>query len=184
MESLQAVVNEKEPILVQDQKEVYWQVLTSVNKNTGGDFFLDAPEGTGKTLLINLLLAKVRQKIALAVASSGIAATLLTGGRTVHSTFKLLLNLIQNESPLCNISKNTSLAKLLTDAKLIVWDDAIMFHKAAFEALDTTLQDFRNNKIMGDVILLMAGDFRQTLPVIPSGTKADELRACIKSSYI
>uniref|UniRef100_A0A0L8H069 ATP-dependent DNA helicase n=1 Tax=Octopus bimaculoides TaxID=37653 RepID=A0A0L8H069_OCTBM len=30
----------------------------------------------------------------------------------------------------------------------------------------------------------MAGDFRQTLPVIPRGTRADELRACIKSSYI
>ncbi|XP_014786386.1 ATP-dependent DNA helicase pif1 [Octopus bimaculoides] len=187
MESLQAVVNEKEPILVQDQKEVYWQVLTSVDNNTGGVFFLDAPGGTGKTLLINLLLAKVRQKkkIALAVASSGIAATLLTGGRTAHSTFKLPLNLIQNESPLCNITKNTALAILLTYAKLIVWDEATMSHKAAFEALDRTLQDFRNNKkIMGGVTLLMAGDFRQTLPVVPRGTRADELRACIKSSYI
>uniref|UniRef100_A0A0L8I2A8 ATP-dependent DNA helicase n=1 Tax=Octopus bimaculoides TaxID=37653 RepID=A0A0L8I2A8_OCTBM len=128
----------------------------------------DAPGGTGKTLLINLLLAKVRQKkIALAVASSGIAATLLTGGRTAHSTFKLPLNLIQNESPLCNITKNTALAKLLTNAKLIVWDEATI-----------------NNKIMGGVTLLMAGDFRQTLPVVPRGTRADELRACIKSSYI
>uniref|UniRef100_A0A0L8HYC6 ATP-dependent DNA helicase n=1 Tax=Octopus bimaculoides TaxID=37653 RepID=A0A0L8HYC6_OCTBM len=158
-----------------------------MDNNTGGVFFLDAPGGTGKTLLINLLLAKVRQKkkIALAVASSGLAATLLTGGRTAHSTFKLPLNLIENESPLCNISKNTALAKLLTDAKLIVWDEATMSHKVAFEALDRTLQDFRNNKkIMGGVTFLMAGDFRQTLPVIPRGTRADELIACIKSSYI
>ena len=46
--------------------------------------FFDAPGGTGKTFLINLILAKLRSEgnIALATASSGIAATLLTGGRT------------------------------------------------------------------------------------------------------
>jgi PIF1 helicase. len=44
--------------------------------------------------IINVLLAKVRfdeKKITLAVASSDIAATLLEGGRTAHSTFKLPL---------------------------------------------------------------------------------------------
>ena len=53
-----------------------------------GKYFLDVLGGTGKTFLINLLLAKVTfdKKIALAVASSGIAATLLEGGRTAHST--------------------------------------------------------------------------------------------------
>ena len=33
-------------------------------------------------------------------------------------------------------------------------------------------------------MFLMAGDFRQTLPVIPKGTKADEIKACLKSSYL
>ena len=47
-----------------------------------------APGGTGKTFLINLLLANVRinECIALAVASSGIAATLLAGGRGSYCT--------------------------------------------------------------------------------------------------
>jgi len=38
-----------------------------------------------------LLLAQIRPpgNVALAVASSGLAATLLSGGRTAHSTFKL-----------------------------------------------------------------------------------------------
>jgi hypothetical protein len=60
----------------------------------GRVFFLDVPGGTGKTFLINLLLAQIRSsdKVALAVASSGIAATLLSGGRTAHSTFKFPLN--------------------------------------------------------------------------------------------
>lgn len=31
-------------------------------------------------------------------------------------------------------------------------------------------------------MILLAGDFRQTLPVIPRSTAADELNACLKSS--
>jgi hypothetical protein len=44
-------------------------------------FFLDAPGGTGKTFVLNTLLAKWRsqQKVCVAVASSGIAAILLKG---------------------------------------------------------------------------------------------------------
>jgi hypothetical protein len=57
----------------------------------GSVFILDAPGGIGKKFLTNLLLAQIRSsgKVALAVASSGIAATLLSGGRTAQSTFKL-----------------------------------------------------------------------------------------------
>ncbi|XP_044578499.1 uncharacterized protein LOC123261058 [Cotesia glomerata] len=37
---------------------------------------------------------------------------------------------------------------------------------------------------MGGVIVLLAGDFRQTLPVVPRGTRADEVKASIKSSIL
>ena len=41
-----------------------------------------------------------------------------------------------------------------------------MSHKAAFEAVDQTLQHIRGNKcLMGGVTFTMAGDFRQALPV-------------------
>ncbi|XP_045456894.1 uncharacterized protein LOC123666920 [Melitaea cinxia] len=93
-----------------EQKIVYDQILSSVNSNEGKMFFLDAPGGTGKTFIINLLLAKVRsdRKIALAVASFGIAATLLKGGRTAHSTFKLPLKICSDDvSSVCNISKQS-----------------------------------------------------------------------------
>ena len=39
-----------------------------------------------------------------------------------------------------------------------------MSHKAALEALDKTLRDPQGNNLMGDITLLKAGDFRQTLP--------------------
>uniref|UniRef100_A0A8D8QT90 ATP-dependent DNA helicase n=1 Tax=Cacopsylla melanoneura TaxID=428564 RepID=A0A8D8QT90_9HEMI len=149
--------------------------------------FLDAPGGTGKTFLINLLLAYVRQnkQIAIAVASSGIAATLLAGGKTAHSAFKLPLNLNYCELPVCNISKQSNMAKILQHCKLIVWDECTMAHKGGIEALNRTLQDLRGNKeLMGGLTVLLAGDFRQTLPVVTRGTRADEIKACIKSSIL
>ena len=174
-----------EPTLVVDQRAAYNAVLDRIERKAGGLLFLDAPGGTGKTFVINLLLAKIRQrsKIAIAVASSGIAATLLQGGRTAHSTLKLPLNLTHCEAPLCNINKGTGEAKVLQECELIVWDECTMAHRQALEALDRTLQDLRGNgKRMGGVLVLLAGDFRQTLPVIPKGTMADELKACLKSS--
>ncbi|GFW89694.1 ATP-dependent DNA helicase [Trichonephila clavipes] len=37
---------------------------------------------------------------------------------------------------------------------------------------------------MGGVVVLLAGDFRQTLPIIERGTAADEINACLKASYL
>lgn len=186
-EKLEQVVRNNEALLTQEQLSIYLEIMNSIESSEGQTYFLDAPGGTGKTFLINLLLAKVRsnKKIALATASSGIAATLLEGGKTAHSAFKLPLNLNYTESPKCEIAKQSNRAKVLKDCQLIVWDESTMMHKGGFEALDRTLQDLRNTKsLMGGVTVLLAGDFRQTLPVIQRGTRADEVKACIKSSRL
>lgn len=153
----------------------------------GRVFFLDAPGGTGKTFLINLLLAQIRSsgKVALAVASSGIAATLLSGSRTAHSTFKLPLNVLFEREFVCPIRKNGPLGKILQETSFVVWDECTMSHRAHIEAIDRTLKDLRcNNKLIVGKIFVFAGDFRQTLPVIPKGTRADVINACLKSSPI
>jgi hypothetical protein len=106
-EEMWQCVDQYEPLLTPDQYNVYKSVLRTTENRNGGLIFLNAPGGTGKTFLINLLLAKIRQtgKIALAVAASGIAATHLTGGRTAHSAFKLPLNLAHCETPTCNMKR-------------------------------------------------------------------------------
>lgn len=77
------------------------------------------------------------------------------------------------------------MAKVLQRCQLIVWDECTMAHKKALEALNRTLQDLRNNpSLFGGVLILLAGDFRQTLPVIPRSTAADEINACLKSSNL
>ena len=42
-----------------------------------------------------------------------------------------------------------------------------------------------NNQILfGGAMILLAGDFRQTLPLIPRSTAADEINACLKASIL
>ncbi|XP_074115105.1 uncharacterized protein LOC141537825 [Cotesia typhae] len=184
---LLSLSREKGSVITNQQKNVYNEILNAINTDSGQLYFLDAPGGTGKMFLINLLLAKVRsvKKIALAIASSGIAATLIDGGKTAHSAFKLPLKLGYSESPLCNISKQSDMVHVLRETKIIIWDECAMAHKKSIEALNRTLQDIRDCKqLMGGVIVFLAGDFRQTLPVVQRGTRANEVKACLKSSIL
>ncbi|BHF75608.1 hypothetical protein SprV_0501870400 [Sparganum proliferum] len=98
------------PKLTLEQKGIYDQIMVTANNGVGGILFLDAPGGTAKTFLLRLILTAIRSKndITVALASSGIAATLLTGGRTAHSALKLPLNVHFVETPMCNISKSSA----------------------------------------------------------------------------
>ncbi|GKA71970.1 ATP-dependent DNA helicase PIF1-like protein [Tanacetum coccineum] len=127
--------------------------------------------------------------IVLAVASSGIASLLLPGGRTAHSRFVIPLELMENST--CGIKQNTHLAELMQQVQLIIWDEAPMTQKYAFEALDKTLRDIlgfkcpeKRNKIFGGVTVLLGGDFRQILPVIPKGKRNEIVQACINRSEL
>jgi type II secretory pathway predicted ATPase ExeA len=81
-------------LLNEKQKYVFDTLMKVINDGTGRIYFLGAPGGTGKTFLITLILATIHSKneIDLALASSGIVATLVEGGRTAHSALKLSLN--------------------------------------------------------------------------------------------
>ncbi|XP_052756253.1 ATP-dependent DNA helicase pif1-like [Galleria mellonella] len=161
--------------------------MKAIDDENGGLYFLDAPGGTGKTFLMSLVLATVRARsnITVAVASSGIAATLLEGCRTAHSAFKLPLNLQTIKEPTCNIAKHSAMTKVLAVSKIIIWDECTMAHKRALEALNRTLKDLRNDsRCFGGAMILLSGDFRQILPVIPRSTAADEINACLKSSNL
>ena len=183
----QAYVEHNLPMLTADQREVYDCFRSMINGNEGGMLFLDAPGGTGKTFLINLILAKLRSegKIALATASSGIAATLLTGGRTLHSTFKIPLDLYAMDIPICSIKKGTALSRVIQEGKATVVDEAPMTNKLAFEALDRTLRDLTGkDQLMGGMCMLLCGDFRQILPVIQGGTRGNIVDSCLKKSFL
>ncbi len=116
------------------------------------------------------------------MGSSGIAATLLEGGRTAHATFKVPPDLVHKGSPSCNITKMSSTGQLLKKCDLIIWDECTMSHKHGFEALDCTLQDIRQSEHLFGNVMVMAGDFRQILPVIQQGARADQVTASLKTT--
>ncbi|XP_017473960.1 PREDICTED: ATP-dependent DNA helicase PIF1-like [Rhagoletis zephyria] len=102
-----------------------------------------------------------------------------------NGSLKLPLNLQTTENPTCNIAKDSAMAKVLVASKIIIWDECTMAHKRALEALNRTLKDLRNDSIcFGGAMILLSGHFRQTLPVIPRSTAADEINACLKSSTL
>ncbi|XP_041451331.1 ATP-dependent DNA helicase pif1-like [Drosophila obscura] len=184
---LNAFVQNNEPRLNINQRTVYDQILRAIEEQHGGVFFLDAAGSTRKTFVISIILATIRAqgRIALALASSGIAATLLDGGRTAHSALKLPLNMKADDNPTCNISKRSAMARVLQQCSLIVWDECTMANKKSLEALNRTLKDIRgDNRLFGGALILLAGDFRQTLPVVKLGTSADEINACLKTSNL
>ncbi|CAH0401560.1 unnamed protein product [Chilo suppressalis] len=96
-----------------------------------------------KTFVATGILAEVRRqgKIAIAVASSGIAATLLPGGKTAHAMFKIPIDLKSAETPVCGVlPRNTG--HVLKDCSLIIWDEC-KFHKRrspSFTALSVDMK--------------------------------------------
>jgi hypothetical protein len=124
-----------------NQRHIYNTIEYLVTNRCGHTFFVYGYGGTGKTFLWNTLLNSIRSqgKIALAVASSGIAALLLPDGGTPHSQSRYRLPLNVQEHSMCAIKKNTRLSELIQQTALIIWDEALMNHRHCFEALDRTL---------------------------------------------
>ncbi|XP_024963872.1 uncharacterized protein LOC112504154, partial [Cynara cardunculus var. scolymus] len=161
--------------LTNEQRGVYNEIMTAVEKEKGGLFFVYGHGGTGE--------------IVLNVASSGIASLLLTGGRT--SPFRFHIPLILNEDSICHMKPYSDAVSLIKKTTLIIWDEAPMVHKHAFEALDRSMNDIFNAQRTGDShmlfrgkVIVFGGDFRQILSVIPNAGRQDIVNASLSSSYI
>ena len=85
--------------MTSDQQSVFTTFIQAVQNKQKGMFFLDAPGGCGKTFYIETILSTIRseREIVIDTTSSGLAAILLIGGRTVHSTFKVPLDITRTE---------------------------------------------------------------------------------------
>ena len=145
--------------------------------------FLDGPGGSGKTTAYNTLIASCRGdgvKVA-ASAFTGIAATLLAGGRTVHNLFKLPVPILDTST--CNVTPTSKHAEYLRSVSLFIIDEASMVPVLALKAIDIMLRDItKQNVPFGGKVFLMGGDFRQVLPVVPRKPRAVIVENCIKSS--
>ena len=173
------------PTLNPAQRSSFDAIVNAVETQSGQTFFLHGPGGTGKTYVYNTLCYFLRGqgRIVLCVASSGIASLLLIGGRTSHSTFKIPIEI--HESSTCAIPRNSNLAELIRSTDLVIWDEAPMQHRHIHEAVDRTFQDIRHSdKPFGGLPIVFGGDFKQILPVIVKGSRAQIVGACFQRSWI
>ncbi|KAG5531387.1 hypothetical protein RHGRI_026119 [Rhododendron griersonianum] len=167
------------------QRAAYDAITSSIFENKGTTFFLHGGAGTGKTFLYNTIAVKCRSlgHIVVTVASSGIASLLLLGGRTAHSTFRIPLDVLENS--VCGFSKNSLQAELFRETKLIIWDEVAMQHKYCIEAVDRSLRDICDNeKPFGGITVVLGGDFRQVLPVVPKGVREQIVNASLRRSEL
>jgi hypothetical protein len=187
---LKAKVEDGYSRLNHEQKLVFDVVWASIEDSRRGNaaartFFVDAPGGTGKTFIFNLLLAKVRSegRIALAVSSSGVAALLLQRGSTAHSRFKVPIDLTSTST--CYFEAGSDVHQLIDLADLIVWDEAPMMHRHSYEALYRTLRKHMGSDlIMAGKVFLLGGDFRQVLPVVHHGDRTAIVQATLRRSEL
>jgi hypothetical protein len=168
-----------------EQRVAFDLIMNHVEKKVGQVFFVDGPEGTGKTYMYKALLAKVRSMnlIAIATFTSGIAASIMPSERTAHSRFKIPIKLDNNT--ICSFTEQSGTAELLRRAALVIWDEVAMTKRQAVETLDRTLQDIMGcNQPFGGKVMLFGDDFRQVLPTVTRGTRAQITDATLLKSYI
>jgi len=186
IDQLQTTVAQNLLLFNNEQRQAYDDVMDSVNNNKGKIIFLHSAGGCGKTFVCNTIAAAVRAqgKIALCAASSGIAALLLEGGRTAHSTFKIPIDI--HEASACRIPRGSDAHQLLEQTSLAIWDEIPMQHKHAPNAVDRTIRDLfhKHNNPFGGITMLFGGDFRQTLPIIQRGSREQIIAASIRRSTL
>ncbi|KAL4609736.1 hypothetical protein ACB092_08G002900 [Castanea dentata] len=160
---------------------IYNSIMEAIDTERRGMIFVYGFGGTGKTYLYRTILSGIRSKgkIALAVASSGIAALLLPGGRTAHSRFHIPINV--NDDSTCDIKQRTQAAKLLSETSIILWDEALMAHRNYI----LQIEDPQNaEKPFGGKVVVLGGDFLQILPIVRKGRREDIVQSSIIKSYL
>ena len=172
-------------MLYDAQRKAFDAIATAMREKKPFFAFVDGPGGSGKTFLYEAILHYARGEgwVGLACAWSGIAAILLEQGRTCHSRFGLPVPMPRDAVSSC-ISAQTSRAEVLRRARVIIWDEAPMAPREALECADRLLRDFMETPDLpfGGKAVVLGGDFRQVLPVMPHASRDDILSHSIKNS--
>ncbi|XP_074374308.1 ATP-dependent DNA helicase RRM3-like [Apium graveolens] len=186
------ILHEKNHVMLNpEHKNVYNSIIQNVYNKVAGVFFVYGSGGCGKTFMWQPLCSPLHSegKIVLPVASCGIAAVLLPGGRTPHSRFHIPLKFDQDIT--AGIRHGTDIAELIQQTDLIIWDEAPMQHRHAFESVDRSLRDImsaidkrRENKPFGGITVVFGGDYRQILPVIQKASRVEIVGSTLDKSKI
>ena len=111
------------------------------------------------------------------MATTDIAAQIFHFGRTLNSRMKAPID--REENFIFNIPAQSALAKLVRSAKLLLIDECTLFHRYYLEEIDRTLQDLLGNiMLFGRMVIVLVGNFRQSLPFVPHDTRSEIVYIC------
>nr|CAD2199069.1 unnamed protein product [Meloidogyne enterolobii] len=152
-------------LLNDEQRAIVDEIMNRISNPDGkvAFYFLSGPGGSGTTFVISKIVHLIRgmKKKVSTMAFTGIAATLLPGGRTMHNRFGLNLDMSNSK-----IGPSSKAWTELENIDMFICDEAPMIHKRALSTIDLKLKEIMKSNIdFGGKIMLMAGDFRQTLPI-------------------
>ncbi|XP_066317451.1 uncharacterized protein [Miscanthus floridulus] len=90
--------------LNKEQQAAYNEIMFAIDSDHGGFFFVDGHGGIRKTYLYRATLSTIhsQNKIVMATTSS-VVGSIMLGGRTAHSCFKIPLTL--NDGAFCSFTK-------------------------------------------------------------------------------
>nr|XP_051197041.1 uncharacterized protein LOC127310402 [Lolium perenne] len=104
------------------------------------------------------------------------------GGTGKTYLYKALLAKVRS---LGQIAIATATSDLLRKASLIIWDEVAMTKRQTVETLDRSLQDIMGCDLpFGGKVVVFGGDFRQVLPVVTRGTRAQITDATLRRSHL
>ena len=149
-------------------------------------FVVIGPGGSGKTTLYKEIIKACKQEnLKVRVfATTGIAATLMEGGMTVHSGFGIPVPLTpESNSRLLSGSPNSRECEELRLTDVFLIDEITMLVKDGLRIVDSVLRFVTGiNESFGRKIVVVGGDFRQLLPVVPRGSRTAIIAECVISS--
>ena len=174
-------------VLTADQTNVFQAVMAKVldpDPLTPKHCDLFTSAGSGKTTIYKALIHQLRSmgKTVVATASTGIAACLLPHGSTSHSALKIPIPV--TEISVLSIKNGSKEWCKIQNLDLLIIDEAGMLHKHAFEAIDRTFRDILgiSDTPFGGKAVLIGGDKKQLLPVLPRQDELASVEAFVRFS--
>ena len=109
----------------------------------------------------------------------------------MHSKLKVPFGENLHEESECNFThKKSGTRKLLINTDLLIIDEVTMTERKIFKAIDRTLRRIRGPddktphvKPFGGLTVVVSGDWRQTLPIIPRSTRDQIVSETLKGDF-
>ena len=143
-----------------EQDQIWAKLNPLINRDEGGLFIIDAPEGTRKTFLHNVISEHIRKNhyVNINTALPGVEETFLKLGSILHSKFMFSIPYFEDSS--CTIKLDSEKAKIIAEKKIIFIDEFSMISNKLFDCLNRFLKTLMHlNEHMGGKIIVLMGDF-------------------------